>query len=242
MAISKAHAYVKTGQKCPFRPSCFILKQNWSKKKIKIKKVANNPSIHSTVLRTLHTTRFPDKSPEFSKFRCSSNTHFHTCPPNYFHTLAESYSPLIPLRPLRTIRRSEQRRTSINASSSELNFYVAWRICVATFSGKPIFFFSLSLVDDVRRLSGNALSTDSNFRGSERERERERGSISTNIFYRVFDQTRICTKSSADFIHDLRRGGTLDAAGGPQRKNSGKFSILDGPPIKEREREREGHV
>lgn len=48
--------------------------------------------------------------------------------------------------------------------------------------------------------------------------------------------------SRTDFIHDLCRGSTLDAGGGPQRKNSGKFSILDGPPIKEREARIMGRV
>lgn len=48
--------------------------------------------------------------------------------------------------------------------------------------------------------------------------------------------------SRTDFIHDLCRGSILDAGGGPQRKNSGKFSILDGPPIKEREARIMGRV
>lgn len=62
---------------------------------------------------------------------------------------------------------------------------------------------------------------------------------------RIRRYTRVGNKmatSRADFIHDLCRGSTLDAGGGPQRKNSGKFSILDGPPIKEREARIMGRV
>lgn len=62
---------------------------------------------------------------------------------------------------------------------------------------------------------------------------------------RIRRYTRVSNKmatSRTDFIHDLCRGSTLDAGGGPQRKNSGKFSILDGPPIKEREARIMGRV
>lgn len=63
-------------------------------------------------------------------------------------------------------------------------------------------------------------------------------SISPAIVSEFDDAHTLANKmatSRTDFIHDLCRGSTLDAGGGPQRKNSGKFSILDGPPIKERE-------
>lgn len=62
---------------------------------------------------------------------------------------------------------------------------------------------------------------------------------------RIRRYTRVSNKmatSRTDFIHDLCHGSTLDAGGGPQRKNSGKFSILDGPPIKERETRIMGRV